>query len=544
MKLKLRSEDQEFRNPRVFYIDPKAVELDRVLVRLFLHLRCRGTRPTTIVHNRQGWDTVAHHRQRLAIKKEVIGFDAHETIAQAWLESDIFDVVNRGKGADSESIASLRPLHLDAVKIHIASRCRDYNVADHLYSCLEAGGNRAIDGLRLFLDQGRDTGSDGIKAGARLDLETLTLLKLVEGVRPFGASDIEVAPFPPVCVGQARVMCDDILRILAYQDAVPRIVMIEYLRTIFGLHTLLFNLRVARQLPGWIQDKRSNPTCRACPVRPGAERPFADCPYSLRLLVDMGNNHRARVAQLAQDSAAAEYARMEDLIRAIFSVNQLMRYAKSQGISRDNPADAVDQLSCPPADFNGFFSATLQTVLSENSRDEGALVPEIEAIRKMDAPPFERFIELITHIRYRHHVKYLHQMLDKLGQKNSEYGALVQGKSAANPRRWHLGSRLLEVFVQLGVLGEGFGHGRRRFQSRPLLIDDFVNNLEHRYGFVLSGSLDPRVPPTLSEHKAYRENIQALKAQLREIGFFDDLSDAFNAQTIRPRYSIDAEVPE
>jgi hypothetical protein len=45
--------------------------------------------------------------------------------------------------------------------------------------------------------------------------------------------------------------------------------------------------------------------------------------------------------------------------------------------------------------------------------------------------------------------------------------------------------------------------------------------------------------PTLAEHSAFRENVRQLKLQLREIGFFDDLSDAFNAQTIRPRYTID-----
>jgi hypothetical protein len=30
-----------------------------------------------------------------------------------------------------------------------------------------------------------------------------------------------------------------------------------------------------------------------------------------------------------------------------------------------------------------------------------------------------------------------------------------------------------------------------------------------------------------------------LKDRLREIGFYDDLSDAYNAQTIRPRYRLD-----
>ena len=43
--MKFDAADQELRNPRVFYPDPKNVDLDRVLINLFILLRCNGTRP-------------------------------------------------------------------------------------------------------------------------------------------------------------------------------------------------------------------------------------------------------------------------------------------------------------------------------------------------------------------------------------------------------------------------------------------------------------------------------------------------------------------
>jgi len=43
----------------------------------------------------------------------------------------------------------------------------------------------------------------------------------------------------------------------------------------------------------------------------------------------------------------------------------------------------------------------------------------------------------------------------------------------------------------------------------------------------------------LDDHKAFRDNVRAMKDRLREIGFYDDMSDAYNAQTIRPRYAVD-----
>ena len=69
--------------------------------------------------------------------------------------------------------------------------------------------------------------------------------------------------------------------------------------------------------------------------------------------------------------------------------------------------------------------------------------------------------------------------------------------------------------------------------------------MEARYGFIVtarptSSAMGVR-PVTIDEHRAYRENVLALKDRLREIGFYDDLSDAYNAQTIRPRYRLDSE---
>ena len=80
--------------------------------------------------------------------------------------------------------------------------------------------------------------------------------------------------------------------------------------------------------------------------------------------------------------------------------------------------------------------------------------------------PFDTFVELITHVRQKHHLAYLTQMMDKLLQKNSDFGSLIQGKSVNNLRRWRLGGRLLEVFVQLAVLALG-GPGSDRSGSIP-----------------------------------------------------------------------------
>jgi hypothetical protein len=544
--MNLRKQDQEFRNPKLFYPDAKNIDLDRVMINLFILLRCGGSRPVSRGRARPDVERVAHHVDVLSAMSGVSGFLENRHIAKGWLESDIFDLVNRG--TPREAVSSLRPLHLDAHKIRVQRHCRDYNVGDAIYAFLQFGAPETIRELRTYLDRGRDPATGRYDGRTDLDIETLTVLKLVAELDNLHASAEKVAEAPPTCIGQARVLADDVQRLLAYAEVVPRPVMIDYLKTVFGLHVGLYTLRLAKQLTGWIGDKRPHAACVECPVHGSSATPFDGCPYQLKHIVDMGPDFRSRMAQLSQDSASAAYASLLDLIKGLFTMNQLLRYAREErdpGIP-DQPRDVLRLLETPQATFESDFKAKLRAMQGDKDDDE-ELPAELQAILAAPLPAFERFIEVVTHIRQKHHRTYLVEMLDKLFQKNGPYGVLVQGKSGANPRRWQLGGRHLEVLVQLAVLRWQVEGNKRLFYSQPVLVEDFLHWVEARYGFVLCApelSPESRQQVSVQDYRAYRDNVRALKDRLREIGFYDDLSDAYNAQTIRPRYPFDQRVPE
>jgi hypothetical protein len=406
---------------------------------------------------------------------------------------------------------------------------------------LSSGEKEALQNLKRYLDEGRDTINERYDGHSRLDIETLTVLKLVEKFDKAHASNsAPVAQDPPICIGQSRVLCDDVQRLLAYRKVVPRPVMIDYMKTIFGLHTALYTLRLSRQLAGWLRDHRAHPKCRECPVHGDQPTPFEGCPYQQSFTVDMGGDYHSRMAQLAQESASAEYGQLIDLIKSLFSMNQLMRFAKFNGLDSD-PWKVPELLESGGAALDQFFALHLGQLREDNESDGQTLTADEESIYSLDLPRFDIFIELITHVRQKHHIKYLTEFMDKLLLKNTENGALVQGKTSKNLRRWHIGGRLLEVFVQLAVVRWRQDGPRKSFSTEPMLIEEFLIWLEERYGFVIgTPTLDQgRRPMTLEEHRAYRENVRALKDRLREIGFYDDLSDAYNAQTIQARYRLD-----
>ena len=117
----------------------------------------------------------------------------------------------------------------------------------------------------------------------RLDLDTMTIVHMVDNpVLKESPSSVRDLLEPPLCLGQARLMCDDLRRLLVYEKHVPRSVMIGYLRTAIGFHLGLYLLRLFRQLTGWVQDKGAHPDCRNCPVTPSHPQPFACCPYAFQ----------------------------------------------------------------------------------------------------------------------------------------------------------------------------------------------------------------------------------------------------------------------
>jgi hypothetical protein len=363
-------------------------------------------------------------------------------------------------------------------------------------------------------------------------------------------------PEAPLCDGQARLLCNDLRRLLAYEKLIPRPVLIGYLRSALGLHLGLYLLRLFSQLSGWVADRTAHPACLNCPVKPEeSDDPFRHCPYAFQnlettgsyrqdeILVDMGDDHTTHMASLSRENCARHYSRINSYIHAVLTVNQLFQFAESRAgqrvlrIQPDSVPDVLDVLAQSPDKLADYFDGRIDDILPPDKADEER--DEVRAIRDMEGlTPLETFVELVALERTRYYRKHLIDQVDTVFMKNTATGLLRQGKGKSNERRWHLASRTLEMLVQVAVL-EPAGHGAGAgFRARPILVDDFVQWLRSRYGLTLS----PHWPDaTIQDYAGFNTNLGDLKQRLREIGFYTDLSDAYNAQVIRPRYSVEYE---
>jgi len=554
--MKLARKDYEFNNTQICQIMPKHIELDRALINLYMLLKHDGRRPVAKTGRTPVTVDLLVERLTEQHGDTLRGFRAYPEVVRDWIYSDLVDMVYRGL-PDREAVTAPLPLHLNAYKLRNPKQSLDYRASEHLLSMLREADPDLIRRLADFLGQGMSAagGYETYDGQTPLDLDTLMIVRMVDTPDLKDGQSGQGLPLdPPLCIGQARLLCSDLRRLLAYEAVVPRRVLIDYLRAAFGLHLGLYLLRLFRQVAGWVQDRAAHPACLNCPVDPGQERPFAACPYACQnpqaerpapeLLVDMGERYQSRMAALSRETCARAYAGINDYIHAVFTINQVKRFAESdRGYAYRRSAESVAALLAllnrSPEALQNYFSDRLDDLFSAaaSTADDEKERREIQAVYEMrDLPPLARFIELVSLERTRYYRKYLTEQVDTVLMKNQETCLLRQGKGRRNERRWHIGSQMLEMLVQIAVLEPTGAQEGAKFRSRPILIDDFTAWLRKRYGLVLM----PDWPQaTIQDYAAFNANLGALKRRLREIGFYTDLSDAYNAQIIRPRYPIE-----
>jgi len=546
--------DREFRLPKVSYLDFKFLEMDRVLTALFARLAHNGF-PSRL-RRKADLSVEAFVEEFLEHPEWFSGFAAHRDILERWVETHLMDVVNRGKA--NQAVASPRPLHGFTYRFRNPRHSRDYGAAQHIYEMLagarQGNGQRALEHLQAFFFQGHDRVTGNTATDNTLDVETQALLRLLNQVEDAADTKSNRESYPPLCVGSADLLAEDIQRLLFYQRFIPRSVMVDYLKILLSFHLALYHLRLTKLLPALVKRKGGDPICAtsACPMNPRSlDDPHGDCPYRVQLFVDVAGQPDSRVAKLAERSADLQYRRIPAFVKAYFATRKLDEFAtdlvrrgKLTKPSTDtfSVGDVLQLLdTMHKAEREKFFGQRVYGLIQDSAGGQDSeLDPELKAVASMGLSEFETYIEMLVATRGNFHRQYITECFDSLLLKNRSGAMIAQGRTKNAPRRFILDSRLLEVLLQIAVLRPG---GVLGYHTGELRIDELLTHLRERYGICIAQL--PRGDgfgmATIEDRQALRDNMIAFVARLREVGFYRDLSDAFVTQTVTPRYRIERE---
>ncbi|MBO7782432.1 methylation-associated defense system protein MAD7 [Burkholderia pseudomallei] len=548
--MSIKGRDKEFRTPKTTYIDFKHIEMDRVLTMLFPRLKYDGyasRRPP-----RGGDLTVEEFIEDFLEHPEwFAGFDRFPQVVHRWIETDLMDVVNRGKA--NQAVAAPRPLHGNTYKFRNAKHTRDYGAAEQIYWMLfyarKGKGQAARDALKRFFFPGIDLVTDRYDPNASVDVETQAILRLDHQVTQDMKDSKEPSRFQPLCVGQADIMADDILRLLAYEPYIPRSVLVDYLKTLMAFHLALYHLKLLQMLPKLVKQRSGNDLCttKECPINPALDNALEGCPYRVALVVDMGDLNNPHMAELARKSTDRLYRQIPAFVQANFVVKKLDEMAEylskktgklaTPGGGVFSVGDLVSLLKPEhDAERQAYFKFRQASLIEESTSGNEDVDPEIREVTAMGLGEFESFIEILMAYRGKYHRQYITECLDSLLLKNKENGLLAQSRTKGSPRRFVLGSRLLEVLLQVAVLTQDGG----RFVTREVRIEELLTFLRNRYGLHIDQLPEgAQANSSILDRRALRLNLEAFKRRLREIGFYEDLSDAYVTQKVSPRYAIE-----
>lgn len=535
--------DQQFPLPKVTRVDYKSLEMDRVITMLLPRLYWKGRDARRSRSKFDIDDFVAEFMDR---SEWFHGFADHREIVRKWIETDLMDIINRGKPGQ-EVLASPRPLHGSIYKFRNGTHTRDYGAAAQIYWMLynAKSGTQALDALKRFFFAGIDTSIDQQDLNVEVDVETQALLRIDLQIKVTQPDKEEPDRSPSLCRGHENLMAQDVLRLLAYEHEIPRSVMVEYLKILLAFHLALYHLRVMKQLPGLINSGERCDGCRRglSSFAVGEPFPRGGCPHNISLVVDMGDPGNPHIAELARRSADAHYRRIPGYVQSHLALKKLDEMA----------TELKKQMKYAPKMVGGFTVDELLELLQPKWREEreahfkmrmhgltSALgedkMPRIRQLFELGLSEFDMFVESLTYLRGDFHRKYITQCLDSLLLKNTDAGLLRQGRTRTSPRRFVLGSKLLEVLLQIAVLTPDVGG----FRTREIRIDELLEIFRTRYGIYIDQlpADDGVAQASIVDHNALRRNAEAFKTRLREIGFFQDLSDAYITQTVTPRYTI------
>lgn len=528
-----------FRFKKVMPIDANNLNFEQAVVRFLVLLHTKGKK---IISSSKP-DFLYPEDLVEVIKNDHENFEGvnepiRERLLKNWINDDFAVTIKETRRKTGPGrISNLKPLHMATIKLlDPRVRAQDRDASEFLYNVFKGSDITADDSFLIsFLTQGTTkVGQYDLKLDtnyqAELDIETLFLLKLLDHFKvdnPNTTSKGKVDDFEFLCTASKNLFLSDTLKLLVYKNTVPRRELFQYLRILFAFHTSLFMLKSFELINSLVDHKTMK--CQVC-KRIQSEREFDDlckCDFQPRFFVDLTNGQDKTCDAISKRCVHQHYSTMFRYFKSHYKLKKLAEFAGAQGTSNPTLTDLIKFLDHPQ--LEAYFLVTLTQIINdEDLKDD----PEIKSIMSLPISSFDKYIEILCQDKsnWKNLVSHHKSLTKDLFGMNREDGFLQGGRG--KQRKYVLGNQLLEVLVQVAVVGAKDGN----FITQPITITHFISWLKNRYGLLIETSGETTESPEVA--RALEANYNALKERLRQLGFFTDLSDASNSQVIRPRFPV------
>lgn len=565
----LTRQQKLFKMDSLYPVDANNIDVEEAISRLFIYLRTGGRQISRTDKPVFTSDDPDAETPKLVMdialdvnKERFLGVDddVRKTLLTSWFESHFALMSRRGKAKGGEyRMSGLRPLHFGVIKLFNPQvKRQDRYLSDFYYNALKDDPELTTNPdslLKQFFGVGvKGHGACDYKIDEQalsqmadkkqLDIELLFLLRVLEpyetdiyGTRP----QDNVPAFSFLCPEQIELLRQDLKLLFLYKQHIPRRELINYMSTLMVFHAAQYFYQTVG-IANHMVKHGTLPPARGPVSKPGEPRSHA--PIEMGFFCDMTQGHSIKTDDLSKRCFIEHFKDIEQYFRSAYFMRKLEEFASSYLTMEQKKLRGHEYIDLLLKGFkthpsqDGFFAHEIISI-RENGKDEetGEYNQDVERIievcNQRGLSKLETFVEILYHFQYTTLREQHRKLLAGLCGSDLDRGFMA-GRGRTR-RKYVIGNELLEMLIQLAVLGKRASDGK--WQSRPITIQEFVDWLRGRYG-ILIDRLGPGATDDEQTNRALAANLEALKTRLRQLGFFTDLSDASNSQVITPRFQI------
>jgi hypothetical protein len=509
---------------KVLKVQAKTINKDRILINLLPLLKFNGRPQSPKVDNVEGiLQKIWEH------KDEFEGFENYPELVEKWLQNDYMDMLHKESEKRESKFVSLLPLSLNAYKASNTTNRADYGGSEQLWHMLSMADEERraqnqpsiIHKLTQFFSSGYDRTDDQVHDVGKQDLSTWLIASITNQLEKDIDNDIKAihTADPLLCMAQARLLADDIDRLLVYQYVMSRTALIESLSQVMMLHIGTYVLRLAQMLPIMVDEKTTkiDGCCSDAKNLPSINQ----CKYKPLFQMDMLQNYSSQLSKISARNIEIHEQQLSLFVEAMFYVRKKLDFLEYLHSDKDYSLEEVLQfdLSTKRIEVETYFKERfegLQGYLDNIDEDPGE-------------DYFKHYVEIVNREYNKYYVDFFKRLISSSFSKNDERGILRQ---AGSHKKYTIGSQLLDTLIHLAMLEKHEGD----YETKVLRLDQFLNWIRDRYGFYVDDII-PGFESSQAYH-ALRQSKKYFTTKLQEIGYYQALSDAYNTQWLIARYDV------
>lgn len=545
MRIVLPKPSRQWKFDRLFTVELNDFDVERLLPTLFYLIITRGRERGARRNDPKDFDGFL---DRLLSHDRLKGFDGEESrrTMERWIRSAIVRMGRTGRGKKGEQIEFPLPWTLLTYKSGLPTEIsRQRKVHVFLYQLLTAALAEAHGGsgepqleqlVKRAFGRGAAIGAppkyDGKYDGAtELDVHTLLSMLYLDGFELSGVGKKATADSSdPALPHFAQSMAKDLLRfILAYEDRTPVLGLTRGLVTLINCELFVYTLKLFYSINSLVSTHELPPAMRV------------DSPTSPpEVYIDFTRERGSVSDELARACVDRDLEELRLFFESSLRLRTIHRFlefipelqSKLSGLSTPEYLLELNKLrnhsgilARAQAELEGIRHESLEACQNDTERaaTEEYFTKEIQGDDALAVS-----LKLLSEAGKKNNVRNTTQWFWSVGGLRKNYGLLSGNITGRRNWRYAPSDDLLATLVRLAMVEDPGGNLKHITTRSTLPLADFLEFLERRFGFIVARP--PSFLDDVTSRAAATRNLEALKRRLRQMGFFRDLSDDFNAQ--------------